>query len=221
MNALLDRRGWIGLPLAMTALVVSWWLYVPLHELLHAWGCLLAGGTVDRLEIAAVYGGEWVARWVPFVVPASDYAGRLSGFDTHGSDAIYLATVLAPYALTLMPGLPLLHASIRSGHPVTFGLALPLAYAPLMSLTGDYYEVGSIIASRLASPWRPEALARWRSDDLPKLLETLGQATEPMQAADGLGITTGFLLGLLAAWATYGAGCALARHLARHRAGSR
>ena len=211
MNALLDRHGWRGLPLAMAGLIVSWWLYVPLHELLHAWGCLLAGGTVDRLEISALYGGEWIARWVPFVVPASDYAGRLSGFDTRGSDATYLATVLAPYVLTLMPGVALLHAAVRRRQPVAFGMALPLAYAPFMSFTGDYYEIGSIIASRLASPWRPESVALWRSDDLPKLVHSLLNAAEPMQVVDGVGLAAGLVIGLIAAWVTYGAGSALAR----------
>src|SRR4051812_23337575 len=31
------------------AFVVSWFLYVPTHELLHAFGCLWTGGTVTRL----------------------------------------------------------------------------------------------------------------------------------------------------------------------------
>ena len=39
-----------------------------------------------------------------FVVSGSEYAGRLSGFDTRGSDWIYLATDLGPFVLTIFPG---------------------------------------------------------------------------------------------------------------------
>src|SRR5258705_6478487 len=91
----LDRcldAGVRGLPLAALGLALGWWVYVPLHELLHAAACLVFGGSVTRLEIDGMYGGGLLARMLPFVVSGSQYAGRLSGFDTHGSDAIYLAT---------------------------------------------------------------------------------------------------------------------------------
>src|SRR5689334_18269176 len=31
------------------AFVAAWFVYVPIHELLHAFGCLAAGGSVTRL----------------------------------------------------------------------------------------------------------------------------------------------------------------------------
>ena len=85
-------------------LAAGWFVYVPVHELLHAAGCATTGGTVTRLEIAPLYGGALLARIFPFVVPGGDYAGRLSGFDTRGNDLVYLATDLAPFVLTLLPG---------------------------------------------------------------------------------------------------------------------
>ncbi len=33
----------------MATLIVAWFIYVPIHELLHVLGCLLAGGEVDRM----------------------------------------------------------------------------------------------------------------------------------------------------------------------------
>jgi hypothetical protein len=42
---------------------------------------------VWRLEIDPLYGGALLARWLPFVEAGGEYAGRLSGFDTAGSDA--------------------------------------------------------------------------------------------------------------------------------------
>lgn len=130
-------------------LLAGWWIYVPLHELAHAFGCLAAGGTVSRLEIDALYGGSALAELVPFVVPVSDYAGRLSGFDTGGSDRVYLATVLAPYLLTLWPGVWWLRRAAAARRALLFGAALPWALAPFVALPGDAYEIGSLVAVRM------------------------------------------------------------------------
>jgi hypothetical protein len=207
----LGWRGWLALVLGVAA---GWWVYVPLHELAHAFGCLAAGGEVRRLELAPEYGAGLLARWLPFVAVGSDYAGQLTGFDTRGSDLIYLVTVLAPYALTLFPGVPLLLWS--SGRPgvaggTLFGASLPWALAPLLSITGDYYEAGAILASRIAALWRGGALPEhWRSDDLVLLLEArLSAGTLPLE--DGLGIAAGFGIGLLLAAATLALGVWLAR----------
>jgi hypothetical protein len=75
-----------------SSLLLSWWVYVPIHELAHAWGCLLAGGEVTRLEIDWIYGASLLARVFPYVTVGSEYAGRLSGFDNRGSDLTYLVT---------------------------------------------------------------------------------------------------------------------------------
>ena len=127
---------WLALGLA-----AGWWLYVPVHELLHALACLAAGGEVTRLEIDPLYGGGLLARWIPWVVAGGEYAGRLSGFDTGGSDLVYLATDLGPFVLTLFPGVWALRRAARAGRPLLFGAALPFALAPLLSLTGDAYEI--------------------------------------------------------------------------------
>jgi hypothetical protein len=217
LEAVIGRSGWRGLLAAAAAMMASWWIYVPLHEFFHAWGCLLAGGTVSRLEIDHVYGAAWLAKVFPYVVPGSEYAGRLSGFDTHGSDFAYLVTVFFPYLLTLFPGVPLLHLAIRRRSAVLGGAAVPWALAPLLSLTGDFYEIGSIVASRLASPWVPEAISRWRSDDLPLLVSTL-VADGGLTLADVAGIAAGGAIGVVAAFLICAAGAAVARKLVPQRA---
>lgn len=211
----MDRSlgGRTALPLMLLAMLASWWLYVPLHELFHAWGCLLAGGTVTRLEIDEAYGGAWLAEWFAYVVPGSEYAGRLSGFDTGGSDWVYLVTVFFPYLLTLFPGIPALLYAARQGNAVLFGAAIPWAYTPFLSLTGDFYEIGSILVSRLASPWLTEAIQRWRADDVPLLVETLFGAAGSGSTSDAAGIAAGFLLGVLGAFLTFDLGARLAQRM--------
>lgn len=211
MERSLDSR--LALPLMMLALLASWWIYVPLHELFHAWGCLAAGGTVSRLEIDEAYGAAWLAQWFPYIRPGSEYAGRLSGFDTGGRDTVYLVTVFSPFLLTIFIGLPLLYLAIRQARAWLLGAAVPWALTPFLSLTGDYYEMGSIAASRLATPWVPEAIARWRGDDLPLMVETLFGATGNGTAMDALGLAIGFLLGLAGAYLTYHTGAFLATRL--------
>jgi len=144
-------------------LLLGWWIYVPLHELLHAFGCLVAGGEVTRLEIDFLYGGAVLASWIPWVVAGSEYAGRLSGFSTGGSDLVYLITDLAPYLLTLWPGLWAMRLGVRKGWGLLYGAMLPWALASFMSLTGDAYEIGSILLTWIP-PWSSEGMpARGRS----------------------------------------------------------
>lgn len=205
-DAMVADAGGRGIALCMGGILVGWWLYVPLHELFHAWACQLAGGTVYRLEIDALYGGAWLASVIPYVVPASEYAGRLSGFDTGGSDAIYLVTVLGPFVLTPILGIPVLHRAIVRRQPALIGAALPWAYAPFVSLTGDYYEAGSIIVARIASVEWPGAGARWISDDLPALVIGLFGSGGDGGVADLAAIAAALALGTTAAWLTYRAG---------------
>ena len=203
----LDRcldRGVRGLALALLGLAAGWWLYVPVHELLHAAACLAAGGEVTRLEIAPQYGGGLLARVFPFVVSGGEYAGRLSGFDTRGSDLIYLATDFGPFLLTLFPGVWLLRRAGSAGKPVLFGLALPFAFAPVLSVTGDAYEIGSILVTQLP-PWG-EAL---RGDDLVKKAQELAALPAPPWG----GFVLAALLGLAWAVLTCLAGGAVARAL--------
>ena len=65
---------------------------VPLYYFGTAYGCLLTGGDVTRLEISPEYGAALLQKLFPFVAVGSDYAGQLTGFDTHDNDVIYLAT---------------------------------------------------------------------------------------------------------------------------------
>ena len=191
----------------VASLAGAWWLYVPLHELAHAWGCLLAGGRVTRLEIAGIYGAAWLARVVPYVSVGSEYAGRLSGFDTRGSDLIYLATCALPFVLTVLVGVPLLRAVPRMRGwwgGVVLGAAIPMAFAPFVSLPGDYYEMGAILVSRAVATLSPGfAVDRWRSDDVVKLVSALAPDG---RATDAAGVGSSLLLGAVLAWITYWAG---------------
>ncbi len=188
-------------------LAAGYWLYVPLHELLHAFACMATGGTVTRLEVAPTFGGVLLARIFPWVVSGGEYAGRLSGFDTGGSDLVYLATDLGPFLLTLWPGVWLLRWAARRRQAALFGASLPFALAPFLSATGDAYEIGSILVTRLP-PWtEPATRALLRGDDLLKKVPELA-ALEP---APWGGLVLATILGL--AWAV--ATCALAGGVAR------
>ncbi|MEO8503679.1 MAG: hypothetical protein ABI609_07280 [Acidobacteriota bacterium] len=192
-------------------LLAGWWLYVPVHELLHAAGCAATGGEVHRLEIAPLYGGAALAKFLPFVSAGGEYAGRLSGFDTQGSDLTYLATDFAPFILTLFPGVWLLRRAARAEQAWLFGVALPLALAPIVSLTGDAYEIGSIVVTHLA-PWR--AATDLRGDDLFVLVRTV--LANP-STFSWLGLALSQLVGLIWALATCGLGSWIASRLGQRR----
>jgi hypothetical protein len=209
--------------LIVVAAAVGWWVYVPVHELLHAAGCWLAGGEVTRLEIDAWYGGALLQRVFPFVAVGSAYAGQLTGFDTRGSDLIYLCTDLLPFTLTVGLGVPALRRvpGVRRGWLACtgFGATIPVAYAPFVSLTGDFYEIGSIVVTRLVALGAPGFdLTRWRSDDVLKLAGTLF-ADGGGGAADALGIAASALLGTVLAFATYAAGAACSGLYGRRHVG--
>jgi hypothetical protein len=174
-------------------LAVGWWIYVPIHELLHVAGCLIAGGRVERLDLDPIYGADLLARVFPFVHSGSEYAGRLSGFDTRGSDAIYLATDLAPFVLALLPGLWAVRRAARSGLGFFFGAALPAAYSPWLSATGDAYEIGSLAVTNLPA-WAAER-ARLLGDDLFARASALAAA----EGAPWAGFLLAAVLGIL--WA--------------------
>lgn len=216
LESCVPRRA--SLAIAAASLLVTWWLYVPLHELGHAWGCLLVGGRVTRLEIAEVYGAAWLTRVFPFVTVGSEYAGRLSGFDTRGSDLVYLATCALPFALTLFVGVPLLRAVPRARDwrgAVMLGASIPMAFAPFVSLPSDYYEMGSILVSRMVAALVPGfAVDRWRSDDLVKLVSALAPDAT---VSDALGVTVSLLVGVALAFTTYWAGVMVSAGVAPRR----
>lgn len=187
------HSGWRSLLLVGAGLLAGWWLYVPVHELLHVLGCWAAGGEVTRLEIDPIYGARWIALVFPFVSPGGAYAGRLSGFDTRGSDWIYLATDLAPFALALWPGFWWLRRAARARQPVAYGAALPTALAPLLSLTGDAYEMGSLVVVHLPFWLGRRGLI---GDDL---MAKVADVAQLQDASLGAGVAVGALLGVL--WA--------------------
>lgn len=227
LDRCMEAGGWRALVVIGCGLLAGWWVYVPVHELLHAAACAVTGGEVKRLEIATVFGGAAVARLFPFVAAGSgDYAGRLSGFDTHGSDLVYLATDLGPFLLTVFPGVWWLRRAARGaggdrpGRAIlAFGAALPVALAPFLSLTGDAYEIGSILVTRLP-PWTsPAVRLLLRGDDLGLRWQAIAAAAHSTALRTGPATPAwtwwaGALLaaGLGLAWAvlTYGAGSLVA-----------
>ena len=193
------RPAW-GLAAAVLSTLVAWWVYVPIHELLHAFGCMAFGGQVKELQIGASYGGALIERVVPFVRAGGEYAGRLSGFDTHGSDWTYLATDVAPYFLTLMFAFPLLVVARRRRSPMLFGPGAVLLAAPVMGMVGDFYEIGSILVSALlrfvlgtAQETRVLAL---RHDDLLALLPEFSKRFPTDGLAWGAAVAASSILGI-------------------------
>jgi hypothetical protein len=178
-----SARPWTGLLCLLLSVVAAWWIYVPAHELLHAAACSLSGGEVRKLTISPMYGGVLLSRWLVFVQPGSEYAGRLSDFSTGRSDLRYLAIDGAPYVLSIVLGVPLLHLATRRRSKLLAGPALVLALVPFLSLTGDYYEMGSIVVTRSVAPFDPPpepwetpgGVMKLRSDDLPSLIGRIFQ----------------------------------------------
>ena len=200
----LDRcltRGIKSLAVIFLGLLAGWWVYVPVHELLHAAACAAAGGGVSRLEIDSMYGGALLARIFPFVVSGSEYAGRLSGFDTRGSDWIYLATDVGPFILTIFPGVWWMRRAAASRRAFAFGASLPFAMAPFLSLTGDAYEIGSILV-------RDPVL---RGDDVFKMAEVLSRTPGAPWAGFALAALLGVVWAFLTWWAGAGVSYALSR----------
>lgn len=228
-RALLDFLGRLPGPASMgwllAGLLAGWWLYVPVHELLHVAGCVVAGGSVTRLEIDPLYGAHLLARVFDFIHPASDYAGQLTGFDTGGSDFTYLSCVLMPYAITVFPGYWLWRYCMasgsipRPGRILAVGALLPVAVAPLMSVPGDYYEAGSILISRMLAPVLGVDMERWRHDDVFRLIGERRGSGEAL--VDTLGIGASLALALILALATIWLASVLASRLASDTHSSR
>jgi len=196
----------VHLVLLLGGVVIGWWVYVPLHELLHAWGCQISGGHVGRLEISSEYGAAWLQQYFPYVAVGSDYAGQLVEFDTFGSDRIYAATVLMPFVITVYPGIPMFYwlltrGWVSKGQFFALGLLVPVVIAPFVSIPGDFYEIGSIIMSNVGQLIYPgvDTMA-WRSDDVILVMESLAPTAT---THDWVGIMGSLLVGIILAWVTY------------------
>lgn len=219
------RRPYLALALTAMSLFVTWFVYVPIHELLHVAGCLVTGGEVSRLEIAPMYGAALLAKWFPFVTPGGEYAGRLSGFDWRGSDLIYLATDIAPFLLSILIGVPLLKLCARRGRPLLLGTAIVVGLAPFYNVIGDYYEMASILTTRLVTVLGGGgggdgtiAFVHLRADDIFKLVGDL--FTKPAElgldsarriAIGAVIIAGSFTFGILLAFLSYFLGTGVSR----------
>lgn len=219
------KRSVRTLVIMLVAVVVTWFVYVPIHELLHAYGCIVTGGTVTELQIKAHYGGAFLARWFPFVVSGSDYAGQLTGFDTMGNDWIYLATDFGPFVLTVLIGVPLLRLCTKRRRVVVFAVAFVVALAPFYNIPGDYYEMGSTITTRgltlLEGGGNPPRWESLRSDDVFTLLSDI--FVKPAELGLGgvgtiifalLVVLLSLIVAILLAFVTYALGDLVARPLA-------
>jgi hypothetical protein len=206
-----------ALPLLLVACVAGWWLYVPVHELMHAWGAQLGGATVTRLDIDPLYGARLLQRLFPYVQVGSAYAGQLTGFDTHGNDLAYALAVFFPFVLSVAVGIPVLVRVARATPPgvastLLMGLVLPLAWAPMLAIGGDFYELAAIAVSRAARTFGVDGQG-WRGDDV---IAVIGRTFDgKIRGSDVLGVAASLTLGTVLAFATHAAGRALASVPAR------
>jgi hypothetical protein len=200
------------LPL-LVIVAVTWMVTVPIHELLHAIGCMLSGGTVSELTIQPLYGGAILEKIIPFVRAGGNYAGQLSDFDTYGSDLSYFVTVAFPYILTLLGGLPLLAVAARAGNPLAHGVGIVHTLLPLVSLGGDFYEMGAIVATRLSGlqPGSHEAQLI-RGDDLLAVITRVGESG---MAGGFTRVAAALVLGIVFIWLTWSCSLLCARAFVR------
>lgn len=206
---------------ALIAMLATWFIYVGIHEMLHALGCVAAGGTVTRLEMSPLYGGALYAKLFHFVVVGSEYAGQVTGF-TKKPDWIYLSTCFMPFVLTVLFGVTLVKLCAKRRMPILFGLAIVVGLAPFYNMQGDYYEMGSIFVTRAltfaAGGDYPPMFEGIRSDDIFKLFETfftkpaeLGLASAGQVAAAVPIILASLIVDVLLAFATYWMGHQVSR----------
>ena len=150
---IVHASGVSGLFKVLLGLIVFWHLYVPLHEMLHVAGCFLVGGEVTSLSLKPQYGGVILNKFFSFVVPESEYAGRLSGFTTPGAWG-YAVVDFFPYSISLF-GVSLVMFCQKRTSAFLLGPALILTFVPFMSIPGDYYEAVSLVTTRVASALNP------------------------------------------------------------------
>lgn len=215
---LLDRQdeGLVKVFLPLIAAVgVTWVVAVPVHELLHAAGCALFGGTVYELTIQPIYGGGILEGIFPFVRAGGEYAGQLTEFDTHGSDVCYFATDYLPFVLTIFLGLPMLVLARRKRNTALYGIGFVHTVLPVISIPGDFYEMGSIVVTRLLgfSPESPES-AVLRGDDFFVVLSRVQGDTNSAGIADNpLIVVLALAIGCVFCTMTVGFSLFLARAL--------
>lgn len=175
LESSLEPRPVLKLVVMMAGLLIAWHVYVPIHELMHVAGCKLGGGTVESLALSPQYGAHALGIVFPFVVPESEYAGQLTGFTTPNAWA-YALTDFFPYLFSLF-GVALLEWCRRKRAAWLMGSGFILAFVPVMSIPGDYYEACSLITSPIAGAWHTPAQSDILvSDDVFKLVGELAHA---------------------------------------------
>lgn len=200
VEEVIKEAGYKGLFKMLLGLILFWHIYVPVHELLHVAGCLLGGGEVESLNLKPQYGGFILQKLFPFVIPESDYAGRLTGFKTPNPWA-YALVDLFPYGISLL-GITLIEFCRRKKLEVLLGLGIVLAFVPFMSIPGDYYEAVSLATTQVAEAinpaLQPGALV---SDDVFRSIKQLEEAGT-LDWSVGALIFLGFLLAAYLAFMT-------------------
>jgi len=216
--------------ITMVSLVITWFIYVPIHELLHVGGCIWTGGTVTELIMGREYGADFLSKIFPFIKPESSiYAGRVTGFQPNG-DAGYLMTDFLPFVLTIFPGVFFLLKSAEKKRIWMAGPGIVAGLAPFTNLTGDYFEMGSILSTRIVNFLGAGTPAKLimdttsspqksffnllRSDDIFRLFKEIAAAPANVYGLDSLAgtlsllsviIMGGLFAVILAGW-TYTAG---------------
>lgn len=196
-------------------LILLWAIYVPIHELMHAFGCTVTGGEVQEIRLSVFFGGSLLEQWIPVFKADWSLGGRLSQFSTGGSDWVYLATDIFPYIPSILFGVWLLGMGLRSNRQLVLALGLILALAPILSIPGDYYEMGSIVITDLIKLiWgTPEgsllanSIDLVRSDDIILLIEELAREKRDVgllgKGISFLFVAFSFTLGVWLAGVTY------------------
>ncbi|MCB1051229.1 MAG: hypothetical protein H6510_05975 [Acidobacteria bacterium] len=172
LESLMGKGQYKDLALLMVAFVAGFFVYTPIHELLHAGAALLFGGTVEELAISPEYGGALLAKVFPFVVTESEYAGQLSGFSVPNYWA-YAGVDWAPYLLSL-PGIALIAKAVQKQKTGLGGLGFLLAFIPVTQFSGDFFEMWSLIFTQIHEALDPAlAPGAFVSDDAFKLFGAL------------------------------------------------
>ena len=198
LNTLLDDGSNFKLFILFSAFLASWWLYVPIHELMHVAGCIIMGGEVNELAIDPMYGGKLLSNIFPFVVSESDYAGQLTDFTTPNKYAYFIVDMF-PYLLSL-PAVLLIKLATKHRHIWLFSLGFLLMFVPLTQMFGDFYEATSLGVGELMSMINPELNPQLIvSDDMFKLLASLNENSTTSSLVYFCVILS-FILGIVLAW---------------------
>ena len=198
LSHLLNDGSNIKLLVLLLVFFISFWVYVPIHELMHAFATILVGGEVRELAIDATYGGVFFAKIFPFVVSESDYAGQLTDFTTPNKFAYFIVDMF-PYLLSL-PGVLLIRLAAKYKRLWLFSLGFLLMLVPMTQIFGDFYEAASLGIGELMSLVNPNLDPDLIvSDDMFKLLGEIHES-ESTNALIYIFVGLSLFIGLILAW---------------------